>query len=240
MTETALKILMAFLMVIDHISPFLTPEIAGIFHFISRPVASVFAFFIIEGYVHTKDLKKYFLRLVTAAILMFIGNCLINYFIIKNIVYCVHNNIFITFAIGLIGLYVYDHVFLKGRKFCGLIILAILFILSIRCDYGTIIFPFIMICYIFKNDKHRRNLTLFALTALLLPTAAVSYETNKETLIMFLLNSDILVPIAGLPFIHFYNGERGNCSKTLKYFFYIFYPVHIWLISVLADVILRA
>jgi hypothetical protein len=36
--------------------------------------------------------------------------------------------------------------------------------------------------------------------------------------------------IAALPLIMLYNGERGKHS--LKYLFYIFYPLHIWILYV--------
>ncbi|OQY85353.1 MAG: hypothetical protein B6D40_03740, partial [Anaerolineae bacterium UTCFX3] len=36
--------------------------------------------------------------------------------------------------------------------------------------------------------------------------------------------------IAALPFIMLYNGERGRYS--LKYLFYTFYPLHIWILYI--------
>jgi len=36
--------------------------------------------------------------------------------------------------------------------------------------------------------------------------------------------------IAALPFIILYNGERGRYS--LKYLFYVFYPLHIWILYI--------
>ena len=35
-------------------------------------------------------------------------------------------------------------------------------------------------------------------------------------------------PLMSIPFIALYNGERGN--KKMKYFFYIFYPLHLVII----------
>ncbi|MBD5549290.1 MAG: hypothetical protein HDQ97_18205 [Lachnospiraceae bacterium] len=35
------------------------------------------------------------------------------------------------------------------------------------------------------------------------------------------------------PFILLYNGERGPKSNFNKYFFYIFYPVHLWIIAII-------
>ena len=35
------------------------------------------------------------------------------------------------------------------------------------------------------------------------------------------------------PFILLYNGERGPKTKFSKYFFYIFYTIHIWVIYII-------
>ncbi|MEA4876090.1 TraX family protein [Anaerorhabdus sp.] len=40
-----------------------------------------------------------------------------------------------------------------------------------------------------------------------------------------------------MPFIYLYNGERGPNTKFSKYIFYIFYPVHIWILYIIATVI---
>ena len=50
---------------------------------------------------------------------------------------------------------------------------------------------------------------------------------------MMFYNSDWLF-ITVLPFISLYNGERGPATKWSKYFFYIFYPAHLWLITCIA------
>ena len=35
-----------------------------------------------------------------------------------------------------------------------------------------------------------------------------------------------------IPFIFLYNGEEGKKSKFGKWFFYVFYPLHLWVIEV--------
>ncbi|MDU6316439.1 MAG: TraX family protein, partial [Enterococcus faecalis] len=38
-----------------------------------------------------------------------------------------------------------------------------------------------------------------------------------------------------LPFISLYNGERGSKAPFFKYLFYGFYPLHLWLIALIAN-----
>ncbi|RVU70996.1 MULTISPECIES: TraX family protein [Lactobacillus] len=36
-----------------------------------------------------------------------------------------------------------------------------------------------------------------------------------------------------IPLILLYNGQRGKKSWITKYFFYIIYPVHLWILMIL-------
>lgn len=233
MSSIFLKTTMMILMVLDHISYFISPEMSSVFHLITRPVAPVFAYLSVEGYIHTKNIKKYLFRLYTAAFIVFIGNFLLNNFVIENELYYVHNNIVMTLALGVSALYLYDNICIN--KLLNIFLLTIILILSLFTEGGIIIVPFMLISYIFRNNNKKINMILIAITAFLLPTALVSYDSIKETLDMFFMNSDILAPIAGLPFIYLYNGKKGSDSKFFKYIFYVFYPMHLWIIAIVAD-----
>ena len=60
-----------------------------------------------------------------------------------------------------------------------------------------------------------------------------NYEDPMIALDMMLYNSDWLF-ITVLPFMYLYNGERGKNNKFTKYFFYIFYPAHLWIIAIIS------
>lgn len=49
-----------------------------------------------------------------------------------------------------------------------------------------------------------------------------------------ILRSNTWMFIFSLPFIYFYNGKRGHNNKLFKYFFYIFYPLHLWILYYLS------
>ncbi len=235
MSGSALKLLMMVLMVFDHIGAFISPSMASFFHFITRPVAPVFAYMAVEGFIYTKDVKKYLSRLYLFGFLMYFGNFILNYYIIKNPINYVYNNIIMTIALGVTGLYIYENIYLKKNKLQGIILLLFVGILSIFTEGGILIYPFILICYICRDNNFKRNIILCGITAFLLPTVIVPYETKKITIEMFFINSDILLPVAGIPFIYLYNGKRGNNSNFMKYIFYIFYPMHLWMIAIIAD-----
>lgn len=118
-------------------------------------------------------------------------------------------------------------------KFLKLILGCLIgFLGLIFTEGGQIIIPFMLITYFLRNREMIRNIFYVLYSILILIFSYVSYDSFKETLLMLLYNSDWLF-ILVIPFIYFYNGERGNNSKFSKYFFYVFYPLHLWIIKLI-------
>ena len=99
---TQLKYLMAAVMVLDHIphiTGIVSPLWEGIFHALTRCVGVWFAYMAMEGFIHTRNLKNYLIRLWSWVLIMFAGNSLLNaLFASKGVM--INNNIFFTLAIG--------------------------------------------------------------------------------------------------------------------------------------------
>jgi len=68
MNRNHLKLIACMSMLIDHIGYVLFPE-AELLRIIGRIAMPIFAFFIGEGCLHTRDRKKYFLRLFVLALI---------------------------------------------------------------------------------------------------------------------------------------------------------------------------
>ena len=62
----ALKCIAAVLMAVDHVGAILLPEVL-VLRCIGRLAFPIFAFFIAEGYAHTRDFWRYFRRLAVFA-----------------------------------------------------------------------------------------------------------------------------------------------------------------------------
>jgi len=71
----------------------------------------------------------------------------------------------------------------------------------------------------------------FILSALMFFATFTRYEDIETTINMLMYNSDFLL-ICVIPFVLLYNGERGANTKFNKYLFYVFYPLHIWLLAI--------
>ena len=242
-----LKLFMAFLMIFDHINkiPGLLPTgWDGIFHLLTRCVGAWFAFSAVEGFLHTRNRLAYNARLFIWAAIMQLGNSILTLLFQGKGIY-LGNNIFLTLACGLLVLNLVFG-FSKNRqaprdekrylRLGGAVLVGLAGVLL--TEGGMTIIPFMLLSYIFRNQPALRTLSYMVLAFLLFCLSIEIYPTMGATISMMLYNSDWAF-ITVLPFLHLYNGERGYNGKWGKYFFYIFYPAHLWLIALIAYLVQR-
>lgn len=239
-----IKLFMAILMVFDHLPqiPGLIPPLwVGIIHAATRCVGTWFAFNAVEGFLHTRNQARYNVRLFGWAAFMLAGSTLLA-FLLRSKNVQVHNNIFLTLAMGVLVLNIIAHPINwfgnpENRLMNYLRVIfgiAIAVIGVVFTEGGIVIIPFMLITYLFRNSPKKRNVVYIVYSivlAILFLNGAFIYDDPLTTLEMILYNSDWLF-ISVLPFIYLYNGERGKNTKFTKYFFYIFYPAHLWIIAI--------
>jgi len=227
-----LKIIALIVMLMDHLY-FSFPEVFPVwFHPLSRFVAPLFSYLMVEGLFHTRNRLQYSLRLLGFAVFMQIGNLVINGAFASEQVK-IYNNIFMTLAVGLIIISLFELSKKRaGISRTGLIAGALLLIPVgvLFTEGGMIEIPFILITYFFRRSMNKKMLGYALLSVGLFIITYVPYETASETIQMLMVNSDFLF-ITVIPFILLYNGERGLSNNFSKYVFYVFYPLHLWLLK---------
>ena len=208
-----LKCLMTIFMVLDHVAYFI-PDSPYWFHWLGRIVAPIFVFLLTEGYIHTRDSKAYMKRLFIGAAIMFVGNSIIWLVFRRDTI--ISNSIFLSLALGV--------ALLRNLEMENRSKLTIFFIIlvSALAEGSLIVTAMVLIFYYFKEDKVKLSLSYILLSSLFL-LEGLSYDY------LFAENPQWMMVFA-LPFILMYNGERG---PKIKYFFYIFYPVHIWVLYII-------
>lgn len=233
-----IKYLLAALMVLDHlphVPGLVSPVWEAIFHAVTRCVAAGFAYLAVEGFLHTRNLRRYQVRLWGAATIMAAGNWLLNSLLAERGVH-ISNNIFLTLALGVsILALAFPRQSLttqaKRLRWAGA---GLLFLVGLLLtEGGMVVLPFILITYCCRQRQGLRNWLYLGLALILFALSYSTYDSWQETLTMLLYNSDWLF-ISVLPLLALYNGQRGKQSAFNRYFFYAFYPLHLWLLALVA------
>lgn len=211
MTSFVLKIIAIIAMLFDHIGYVILGKFSFM-NYIGRLSFPIFAFGVSEGYAHTKDLKKYFLRLLVFAIIsqvpyMFFMGLLTNTFTL---------NILFTLILGLLAITVYEKL---DNKYLGLLFVILCCIIAHfgHLDYGWFGIATIFIFHIFKDKKALMNLSFVIIVFI---NYFYTYITTLRTEYLFIT----LFCILSLIPINLYNGKKG---KNIKYLLYLFYPLHL-------------
>ena len=240
-----LKDIALVFMVLDNAYLRFSNVISSVAHLITRFVAPLFAWLMVDGFFHTRSKKKYCKRLWISAVLMQIGNEL-SFAIWKE--GGIGDNIFLTLAFGFTIILLFDMakdavekkkiLFNISAIFLTLIALTISIVplpigRGIMLEGGIELIPFILIAYFYHNSKWKQTV-LIVLYSVLLFFIFGGFELFSQGFDMFCVNSDWM-SFTVLPFIFLYNNEKGR--KGGKWFFYIFYPLHLWIIAILGNIL---
>lgn len=216
MSGFVLKMIAVIIMIIDHTGLFFFPE-AQWMRIIGRIGFPIFAYFIAEGFRYTRSRKKYFLRIFALGLI-----CQLVYGFVGDFkTMC----IFVTFSCSLILMEIGDRA-TKARKESKnkdfslylLLLLSLLFGFYVFCQYFSVDYGFagILTPFLISLFKSKRG----KLVAVGIAAALISIE------IYLLISSWIqLYAFLSIPVIALYNGKPGK--YRMKYFFYLFYPLHL-------------
>ena len=209
-----LKILAIITMTIDHIGAIIYPNIDA-FRIIGRISFPIFCFLLVEGFKHTHNRFRYFIRLLLFAI---ITQPIYDYSFNNH-----ELNILFTFSLSFLLLSSIEFIkkiinkYNKGienylyKTISYLLIYIIFLILSIilNVDYQALGISLVLIIYLSPN---------ILLSLLLYLIIAITLDVNNIQ----------LYSLIAFIFIYFYNGKKG---KNIKYFFYLYYPLHLLLLK---------
>ncbi|MBO5305557.1 MAG: hypothetical protein J6B12_02220 [Clostridia bacterium] len=233
----ALKIIAAFFMVIDHVGVIFFPGVA-IFRILGRISFPIFAFMIAEGCAYTKNQLRYFLSIFVLGV----G---------RQIVYYLYDGdkdmgILITFSLSILVVYAMqylkDALLAPRRNFVKQGLALLLFVGAVLGVY--------FLCQKLDIDYGFCGCMTPALASVFRkPHKALSprwERLDKRWLHVLMLGVGLVLvalekggrqpySLLALPILLLYSGKRG--TWRMKYFFYVFYPVHLLLLQGLAILI---
>lgn len=209
LSGNALKILAALFMTIDHVGVLLLPDVR-LCRILGRLALPIFAFMIAEGCKYTRSRPKYFGTVFALGVF-----CQIVYYFVDRTLYF---SILITFSLSILTIYALQ--FWKDRK----------------TGPATLVFFAAVTAVYWLN----RVFTIdYGFWGCMLPVFAAAFQGTKKDRLpvhigmlgigLVLLARDVggdqYYSLLALPLLWCYNGKRGKWN--LKYFFYIFYPLHL-------------
>ena len=232
LTNNALKIIACVSMIFDHIGIIMFPTAIWL-RAIGRLAYPLFAFCIAEGCYYTKDKIKHLIIIA----LLGVAIQLFEYVFLEMI----DLSIFIVFSISIILIYLLDDIdkaIRNKKKITSIISISIFSALLVGLNilaYYTLIFDanfgyygimVPVILYAIKKylNKHSWWIYIDCIVLVFLFVARTFITKNVVVLFSFLV----------IPLLLMYNEKRGKWK--IKYFFYLFYPLHlvvIYLINLL-------
>lgn len=238
-----LKTLAVVFMIFDHIYSYLLLDILPNWcSLIARFVAPLFVFMLVEGFFHTHSRKDYLFRILEAATITWVGEIAINLafhrvdpLTHKMTIYSLlqGNNILVTLAIFL-GIMWSLELFRENKKRWYYLLLAIfLCLLSLPFEGGLYLLPVLLLFYFAYHKPTIESIGIFIWCSLLFVKAVHTAQVTNISLYSSLTFDNEWMMISVIPFIWLYNGQRGKKSWLSKYFFYIIYPAHLWLLMII-------
>jgi hypothetical protein len=213
-------------MVIDHIAYTCVPSnnVAWIImRIIGRLSAPLFWFCFAENYRRSNDRVRYTLRLMMGSFSMAGGNVVMALFFGRNYTLTAFApNMFMTMFLMALTIECIERIG-QGTKItgCKYLILSILclFIVSICCEYGFYAACSILIFYFIKRNVIKWILFIIINVALSILSGTYLQMFSLLT-ILFIMNYDDTKP-----------------KHRMKWFFYWFYPMHLWTLMILGHFI---
>lgn len=214
-----LKTVAIICMVLDHIGKAFFPS-AIFLQIIGRIAFPIFAFCIVIGCLYTHDIKKYLLRLFIFAVIAQPFFALVFY---KSIFKIYHLNTLFTLFFGAVSVYgLMDFI-----KRWWMLILCAAACVFLDFDYGTYGIVLIIAFYAFRENR------LISAVVIAVILAIPFYDAP------YVLIGGVNLGVQGfavlsMPFIYI---RTGINIRINKYFFYVFYPAHIFVIFVIGKLL---
>lgn len=273
LTGFQLKYIALGTMLLDHIHYFFdyTGKIPLWFSQIGRIAAPLFLFAIIEGFVHTHDRRKYFLKIYGLAVIMGLiqfGFYNVLHPLVREDGFFPQNMMLSSFAILLVALqgiaWIEEKKYLRGIPtllfpillpflfmpfyrtfmdsgnqlgmfFINLLNFTILPLHFSIIDGGTATLMVGIAMYLCRKNL-KKEVLIFVIASLIIDLGRVLLVGAPLTVHSLFFSYFEWLEIFAAPLMLLYNGQRGQGSK---YLFYIFYPLHIYLLYTLSVLLYR-
>lgn len=214
---------------------------------IGRIAFPLFAFMLVEGSRHTSNQKKYVIRLLVFAV---ISEIPFNLMMASRWINPFHQNVLWSFVLGIVLMSIYERI--KENKHFPLrlggytIVTVLFYLLGIVAFVDYYGYGILMIALFYFTGTQTAQSVSNKILIMAVQLAGM-YWINCEMMKGLLLTFTFMgIPfefyqqgfaLLSLPLIWLYNGKQGYYNRGIKYFYYLFYPVHIAVLGVLITIL---
>lgn len=186
-----------------------------VLRYIGRLAFPIYCFLLVEGFLHTRDVRKYGLRLFGFALL---SELPFDWAFFRSPFYPDYQNVYWTLLLGLVAMALL-------RRFAGGGLAGALLQIGaagacaaaaelLHTDYGATGLLLIVVLYALRASRAGQCIA---------GACIMAYEVTG--------------PLAFVP-VWFYNGERGRCGPRQARFYYVFYPAHLLALACITNLVL--
>ena len=221
LSQEGLKIIACLTMLNDHIGAVLVPSMG--LRIIGRMAFPIYCFLLAEGMAHTKNVKKYGLRLAIGAMLAEIPFDLA---LFGGITW-MHQSVMLTLLLGFF-MTLWIRRVERGQLVPVIVFAVVAELLSV--DYGCYGMMMIALFVMSRDRKDRVAMQAMVLAAICWFMGGVGWQFGNVYIPVQMCAVAAMVPIG------FYSGRKATASKLVQWGFYLFYPVHLlvlWLIGIM-------
>lgn len=227
MNAFQLKLLALVLMLGDHIHYlflFHDPQPPAWLTWLGRLSAPIFVFLMAESFHHTHNRAAYRDRLLWGAVVMIFGTVGLHALYPRPDGLLLANNIFLTLGWGVLLLEKLSVYLERQRPLDSFYFAVLLLIGCLFTEGGMLLLPLTLLFYVFRT-KPKWLITGYLLLCLsMIPGSWPFFSADPHNNVQWMM-------LFALPFFFLYNGKRGPHCRWL---FYIFYPLHLWLLYLIS------
>ncbi len=239
LNSNELKLVAIIAMTVDHIAwamfdGYPTAPLPVFMHIIGRLTCPIMCYFIAEGYHYTKNINKYTFRLFAFAFVshfayIFASNAFVDF---KSFIpfyygdFLNQTSVMWSLAWGLVMLRIADSK--KIKLICKVLLVILICIITLPSDWSCI--ASLCIMAIGTNRGNFKKQMAWMIFYVALYSLVYFFAIDK---VYGVLQMGVILSI---PIIAMYNGSRGKnekINKFMKWFFYIFYPAHLFVIGLI-------
>lgn len=231
--SNTLKLIAITAMTLDHLTWALVPGLsrewyAIALHIIGRLTAPIMWFFIAEGCFHTRNIKKYVLRLAAFAFISHFCYCFafgIPFVpFTRGIVNQTGVMLPLALAAALIGIH-FDRFQTKFSPAVKVLAIIAACLIAFPADWSSIAVMAPLFIFLHHENRAKQALDIVIWSAVYAAVYFIFIDKLYGILQLFTALS--------IPLLMRYNGERGSGRFKLKWFFYIYYPAHLIAIGII-------